>query len=96
MGGGMEFPRNCQASVQSLRKENPQGNPWATANSVGCRTLGPWGESAKKPCQPLSEAAKVSAAQPYDLRMVGSTEAPVSTLVYSRQGQEFLRYSPGE
>ena len=75
------MPRSCQAWVRHSGKVKPQGNPWATASSLGLKNLGPLGESAKNPCQPLLEVAKVSAAHPYDRRMVGSTESPLSVLV---------------
>ena len=81
MGGGTELPKSCQAWVRQSGNVNPQGNPWATASSLGLKNLGPLGVSAKKPCQPLPEVAKVSAAHPYDRRMVGSTESPLSVLV---------------
>ena len=81
MGGGTELPKSCQAWVRQSGRVNPQGNPWATASSLGLRNLGPLGESAKNPCQPLLEAAKVSVAQPYDRRTVGRTESLLSILV---------------
>ena len=75
------MPMSCQASVQSPGRAKPQGKPWATASSLGWRKRGLRGEPAKNPCHPLSEGAKVSAARPYDLRMVGMTDAPDSILV---------------
>ena len=78
MGGGTELPKSCQAWVRQSGNVNPQGNPWATASSLGLRNLGPLGVSAKNPCQPLLEVAKVSVAQPYERRIVGRIESLLS------------------
>ena len=65
-----ELPRLEMARGQG---ESPR-KLWATASSLGCRNLGPCGVSTKTSCHPFSEAGEISAARPYDLRMVGSWE----------------------
>jgi len=58
MGGGTELPKSCQAWVRHPGRVNPQGNPWATASTLGLKNLGPLGVSAKEAVPALAGGRK--------------------------------------
>ena len=63
-GRGDKIPQELPCLGTASGQGERPWETWATAGSFGCKNLGPWGVSAKKPCHPLPEATNVSAAHP--------------------------------